>query len=115
MTLRVGLRFGWEWSGSFDEEIVEVDGGKEFRNFYSGGAVAVWVFHSVEGSAEFWGERFLDGGENFGADWWGVDDVGSAFPAQLTHSDVDDGEGEGSGFHDSAGGVAEHCVDASHE
>ena len=105
-TLRVGLgvlRVGWEWGGGFDEEIVEIDSGKDFRDFYGSGSVAVGVFDSGEGGAEFWGERFLDGGENFFAERWDVDDVGCAFPALLTDADVDDGEGEGGGFHDSAG------------
>ena len=39
----------------------------------------------------------------------GVDDVSSALAALLAHAYVDDGQGEGCGFHDAAGRITDHA------
>ena len=44
-----------------------------------------------------------------------VDDVAGALAALLAHADVDHGQGEGGGFHDAAGRVADQRVDLAEQ
>ena len=65
--------------------------------------------------AECGSESALECGGDGGGIGGHVDDVAGAFAALLAHADVDDGEREGCGLHDAAGGVADHRIDLAEQ
>lgn len=96
--------------GLLDENVFKRCFRQDARDGVRGCAVAVGVFHAVECGGEVRRECAAECVEDELSVRWCVEDIAGALAALLAHAYVDDREGEGCGFHDSAGGVADHGV-----
>jgi len=101
--------------GLLDKQAAERNSGEDAGDGFSGGSVAVGVLHAAQGFSELRIEGLAEGAEDCGGFSRRVDHVAGALAALLAQAHVDGGQGEGGGFHDAGGRVADERVHLAEE